>query len=31
MQAKPDMAKRLNEDLVLFRGNLPLREHSAGN
>jgi tetratricopeptide (TPR) repeat protein len=31
MQAKPDMAKRLNGDLVLFRGNLPLREHSPGN
>jgi len=31
MQAKPDMAKRLNGDLVLFRGNLPLREDSPGN
>jgi len=31
MQAKPDMAKRLNGDLVLFRGNLPLRENSSGN
>src|SRR5262245_15056736 len=31
MQAKPDMAKRLNGDLVLFRGNLPLRENSPGN
>ena len=31
MQAKPDMAKRLNGDLVLFRGNLPLRENPPGN
>jgi protein O-mannosyl-transferase len=31
MQAKPDIAKRLNKDLVLFRGNLPLRENSPGN
>jgi FOG: TPR repeat len=31
MQAKPDMAKRLNGDLVLFRGNLPLRDNSPGN
>jgi protein O-mannosyl-transferase len=31
MQAKPEMAKRLESDLVFFRGNLPLREHSAGN
>lgn len=31
MQAKPDIAKRLNGDLVLFRGNLPLRENSTGN
>jgi tetratricopeptide (TPR) repeat protein len=27
MQAKPDMAKRLESDLVFFRGNLPLREN----
>ena len=26
MQAKPGMAKRLENDLLLFRGNLPLRE-----
>src|SRR6478672_5407782 len=25
MQGKPDMAKRFEKDLVLFRGNLPLR------
>jgi protein O-mannosyl-transferase len=25
MQGKPEMAKRLEKDLVLFRGNLPLR------
>ena len=31
MQAKPDMAKRLEKDLVLFRGNLPLRENPPGN
>ena len=31
MQAKPDMAKRLNEDLVLFRGKLPLRKSPPGN
>ena len=31
MQGKPDMAKRLEKDLVLFRGNLPLRENSPGN
>ena len=31
MQAKPDMAKRLDKDLVLFRGNLPLRETSKQN
>jgi tetratricopeptide (TPR) repeat protein len=31
MQAKPDMAKRLEKDLVLFRGNLPLRENPTGN
>jgi protein O-mannosyl-transferase len=31
MQAKPDMAQRLNGDLVHFRGNLPLRENSPGN
>ena len=31
MQAKPDMAKRLNGDLVLFRGNLPLRENPPRN
>ena len=31
MQAKPDMAKRLEKDLVLFRGNLPLRENHPGN
>jgi tetratricopeptide (TPR) repeat protein len=31
MQAKPDIAKRLNGDLVLFRGNLPLRENPPGN
>ena len=31
MQAKPDMAKRLEKDLVLFRGNLPLRENPSGN
>jgi tetratricopeptide (TPR) repeat protein len=31
MQAKPDMAKRLNRDLVLFRGHLPLRESPPGN
>jgi tetratricopeptide (TPR) repeat protein len=31
MQATPDMAKRLEKDLVLFRGNLPLRENPPGN
>src|SRR6478672_9117573 len=31
MQGKPDMAKRFEKDLVLFRGNLPLRENSPGN
>jgi len=31
MQAKPDMAKRLENDLLLFRGNLPLRETSKQN
>jgi protein O-mannosyl-transferase len=31
MQAKPDIAKRLNGDLVLFHGNLPLRENPPGN
>jgi tetratricopeptide (TPR) repeat protein len=31
MQAKPEMAKRLNGDLVFFRGNLPLRESPPGN
>src|SRR6478609_1420675 len=31
MQGKPDMAKRLEKDLVLFRGNLPLRENAPGN
>jgi tetratricopeptide (TPR) repeat protein len=31
MQGKPDMAKRLEKDLVLFRGNLPLRENPPGN
>ena len=31
MQAKRDMAKRLNEDLMLFRGNLPLRKSPPGN
>jgi protein O-mannosyl-transferase len=31
MQGKPDMAKRLEKDLVLFRGNLPLRENLPGN
>jgi len=31
MQAKPEMVKRINGDLVLFRGNLPLRENSPGN
>jgi tetratricopeptide (TPR) repeat protein len=31
MQAKPDMAKRLESDLVFFRGNLPLRENPSGN
>jgi tetratricopeptide (TPR) repeat protein len=31
MQAKPDMVRRLNEDLVLFRGKLPLRESPPGN
>ncbi|HEY0722616.1 MAG TPA: tetratricopeptide repeat protein, partial [Pyrinomonadaceae bacterium] len=31
MQAKPGMAKRLNGDLILFRGNLPLRESPPGN
>jgi protein O-mannosyl-transferase len=31
MQAKPDMAKRLESDLVFFRGNLPLRETSKQN
>lgn len=30
MQAKPGMAKRLNGDLILFRGNLPLRESPPG-
>jgi tetratricopeptide (TPR) repeat protein len=30
MQAKPDMAKRLESDLVFFRGNLPLRENPPG-
>jgi tetratricopeptide (TPR) repeat protein len=31
MQAKPDVAKRLENDLLLFRGNLPLRESSPGH
>ena len=31
MQAKPDMAKRLESDLVFFRGNLPLRENPPGD
>ena len=31
MQAKPDMAKRLNGDLILFRGHMPLRESPPGN
>jgi tetratricopeptide (TPR) repeat protein len=31
MQAKPEMAKRLESDLVFFRGNLPLRENPPGN
>jgi len=31
MQGKPDMAKRLEKDLVLFRGNLPLRGNPPGN
>jgi tetratricopeptide (TPR) repeat protein len=31
MQGKPDMAKHLEKDLVLFRGNLPLRENPPGN
>jgi protein O-mannosyl-transferase len=31
MQAKPDMVKRLESDLVFFRGNLPLRENPPGN
>jgi tetratricopeptide (TPR) repeat protein len=31
MQGKPDMAKRLEKDLVLYRGNLPLRENPPGN
>jgi len=31
MQAKPNMAKRLNGDLILFRGHLPLRESPPGN
>ena len=31
MQAKRDIAKRLNEDLLLFRGNLPLRKSLPGN
>ena len=31
MQANPNMAKRLESDLVFFRGNLPLRENPSGN
>jgi tetratricopeptide (TPR) repeat protein len=31
MQGKPDMAKRLEKDLVLYRGNLPVRENPPGN
>jgi protein O-mannosyl-transferase len=31
MQGKTDVANRLKEDLVLYRGHLPLRENSFGN
>jgi protein O-mannosyl-transferase len=31
MQAERDVAKRLEKDLVLFRGKLPLRESPPGN
>ena len=31
MQGKTDVANRLEKDLVLYRGRLPLRENSLGN
>jgi len=31
MQGKTDVAKRLEKDLVLYRGHLPLRENSPGD
>jgi hypothetical protein len=31
MQGKTGIANRVKEDLLLYRGHLPLRQHSFGN
>jgi len=31
MQGKTDIANRLEKDLVLYRGRLPLRQNSVGD